>query len=217
MKHLLSSTAFLVLNKELAKRIGLKEAILLADLISKEEYFISNGMTDGWFFNTEDNIEQDTTLTAYQQRKCLTTLKKHQIIEVKRRGIPAKQYFRINEEQVIKFLNNLSASNSTTINKKKVIKTNNNLIHIRAIAFADKVHKNKDYPKEMLSEFVSYWTEMNKSETKLRFELQKTWDISRRLKTWEKNSKRWDNPKSTGMSKLDAQINEWQKAKDLIK
>ena len=49
MKHLLSSTAFLVLNKKLAKEIGLKEAVLLADLISKEEYFIANGMTDGWF------------------------------------------------------------------------------------------------------------------------------------------------------------------------
>ena len=39
MKHLLSSTAFIVLNKALAKQIGLKESVLLADLISKEEYF----------------------------------------------------------------------------------------------------------------------------------------------------------------------------------
>ena len=53
MKHLLSSSAFLVVNKTLAKNIGLKETILLADLISKEEYFIDNGMTDGWFFNTK--------------------------------------------------------------------------------------------------------------------------------------------------------------------
>ena len=67
MKHLLSSSAFLVLNKELARQIGLKESVLLADLISKEEYFIANGMTDGWFFNTEANIEQDTTLTPFQQ------------------------------------------------------------------------------------------------------------------------------------------------------
>ena len=41
MKALLSSTAFLVVNKNLAKNIGLKETILLADLISKEEYFIN--------------------------------------------------------------------------------------------------------------------------------------------------------------------------------
>ena len=102
MKHLLSSSAFIVLNKQLAKQVGLKEAILLADLISKEEYFISKGMTDGWFFNTEANIEEDTTLNSYHQRKCLRTLKKEGLIEVKRKGIPAKQYFKINEQLLIR-------------------------------------------------------------------------------------------------------------------
>ena len=125
MKHLLSSSAFLVLNKELARQVGLKEAVLLADLISKEEYFIANGMTDGWFFNTEANIEKDTTLTPYQQRKCLKTLKKAELIEVKRKGIPAKQYFKINEQLVVKLLNNLSATNFTSINKNKVITIHN--------------------------------------------------------------------------------------------
>ena len=153
MKHLLSSSAFLVLNKELARQIGLKESVLLADLISKEEYFIANGMTDGWFFNTEANIEQDTTLTPFQQRKCLKTLKKHQIVETKRRGVPAKQYFKINEEQVVQFLNNKSLTNLTTINKNKEITLNNNLSikekFINQVMFFD-------YPKEMKEDFINY-------------------------------------------------------------
>mgnify|MGYP003113570301 CR=1 FL=1 len=106
MKHLLSSTAFIVLNKALAKQIGLKESVLLADLISKEEYFKLNGMTDGWFFNTEANIQEDTTLSPYQQRKALKTLKEKNIIETKKMGLPAKQFFKINEQQVVKLLNN---------------------------------------------------------------------------------------------------------------
>ena len=121
MKPLLSSTAFLVLNKGLAREIGLKAAVLLADLISKEEYFIANGMTDGWFFNTEANIEEDTTLNSYHQRKCVKTLKDKGLIQVKRKGIPAKQYFKINEQQVIQILNNLSVKNYTSINKNKSI------------------------------------------------------------------------------------------------
>ena len=127
MKHLLSSTAFIILNKELARQVGLKEAILLADLISKEEYFISKGMTDGWFFNTEANIEADTTLNPYHQRKCIKTLKTHQIIETKRMGIPAKQYFKINELQVMQILNNLLVKDLTTINKNKEIRIINNI------------------------------------------------------------------------------------------
>ena len=216
MKHLLSSTAFLIVNKELAKQVGLKSAVLLADLISKEEYFISKGMTDGWFFNTEANIEADTTLNPYHQRKCLKTLKKYEIIQTKRMGIPAKQYFKINEEQVLQILNNLLVKDCTTINKNKEIIINNNISN-RRNDFVFEV-LTFDYKESILNGFIDYWTEPNKSNTKMKFELNKTWQTELRLKTWVANQKKWDKPKSNSktMSKLDAQINEWQKAKELL-
>jgi hypothetical protein len=40
------------------------------------------------------------------------------------------------------------------------------------------------YPKEMLRKFYNYWTEMNKSGTRLKFELQQTFEIGKRLATW---------------------------------
>ena len=212
MKHLLSSTAFIVLNKELARQVGLKEAVLLADLISKEEYFIANGMTDGWFFNTESNIEKDTTLTAYQQRRCLKTLKDKGLIEVKRKGIPAKQYFKINEQLVVKFLNNLSATNFTTINKNKEIRITNKDISLRRLKFINDVSLF-DYDKDILDGFTDYWTEPNKSKTKMKFELQQTWSTNLRLKNWAKNQKKWGKPT---MSKIDSQINEYLKGKEYL-
>lgn len=45
------------------------------------------------------------------------------------------------------------------------------------------------YPKEMLRAFYDYWTEMNKSGTRLRFELQQTFEISKRLATWAGKTK----------------------------
>ena len=202
MKHLLSSTAFIVLNKELAKQVGLKEAVLLADLISKEEYFISKGMTDGWFFNTEANIEADTTLNPYHQRKCLKTLREFKIIETKRMGIPAKQYFKINEEQVMQILNNLIVKDCTTINKNKEIIITNNISN-RRNDFVFEV-LTFDYDESLLNGFIDYWTEPNKSNTKMKFELNKTWKTELRLKTWAANQKKWDKPKSNskGMSKI---------------
>jgi hypothetical protein len=205
MKHLLSSTAFIVLNKELAKRVGLKEAVLLADLISKEEYFIANGMTDGWFFNTEANIEKDTTLTAYQQRKCLKTLKKEGLIEVKRKGIPAKQYFKINEQLVVKFLNNLSATNLTSINKNKEIKI-----------------INKYFNKPTILEVEKYCKERNNNidaEAFISFYESKGWMIGKnKMKDWKQAVITWEkrNYKKPTMSKLDSQINAWQEAKKLL-
>ena len=50
----------------------------------------------------------------------------------------------------------------------------------------------------------------------MKFELQETWSTNLRLKTWAKNQKKWDTPKTKTMSKLDAQINAWQDAKKLL-
>tara|TARA_R100001163_G_scaffold65778_1_gene64762 strand:- start:3826 stop:4446 length:621 start_codon:yes stop_codon:yes gene_type:complete len=206
MKHLLSSTAFIVLNKELANRIGLKEAVLLADLISKEEYFIENGMTDGWFFNTESNIEKDTTLTSYQQRKCIKTLKKEGLIEVKRMGIPAKQFFKINEQLVVKFLNNLSSTNSTTINKNKEIKTTNKYFKKPNI---DEV-KNYCILRKNNIDAEAFWD----------FYESKDWFVGKsKMKDWKaaiRNWERGDKKKPQTMSKIDSQLNEYLKGKKYL-
>ena len=205
MKHLLSSTAFLVLNKGLAREIGLKAAVLLADLISKEEYFIANGMTDGWFFNTEANIEEDTTLNSYHQRKCLKTLKDKGLIQVKRKGIPAKQYFKINEQQVIQILNNLSVKNYTSINKNKSI-----------------IIKNKYFKKPNLEEVLHYCSERKNNidaESFINFYESKNWKIGKnKMKDWKAAIRTWEKrkQKKPTMSKLDSQINAWQEAKKLL-
>mgnify|MGYP003656736823 CR=1 FL=1 len=200
MKHLLSSSAFLIVNKNLARKIGLKESIMLADLISKEEYFTEHKQIDnGWFFNTLANIEKDTTLTPFMQRKCLKTLKNHQIVRVKRVGLPAKNYFKINEQQLVKFIDNLTSTNLTPINKNKIIKINN--ISNRLNDFEEEVF-NSEYLNEMCEDFFDYWSEPNKSNTKMKWELEKTFDIKRRLKTWEKNSKKWNKSSDSNKDKL---------------
>lgn len=43
------------------------------------------------------------------------------------------------------------------------------------------------YQQSILDEFYDYWTEPNKSNTKMKFELEKTWETSRRLSRWANN------------------------------
>jgi hypothetical protein len=50
-----------------------------------------------------------------------------------------------------------------------------------------------DYSKGMLGEFYNYWSEPNAEKSKMRLELEKTWDTERRLRTWFKNSKNYKN------------------------
>ncbi len=51
------------------------------------------------------------------------------------------------------------------------------------------------YGKGFLNNFYSYWTEPNTTNTKFRKELEKTWDLKRRLDTWAKNESSFNKNK----------------------
>ena len=42
------------------------------------------------------------------------------------------------------------------------------------------------YGKDMIRDFFDYWSEQNKSGTQMRFEKQPTWEVAKRLATWNK-------------------------------
>ena len=44
------------------------------------------------------------------------------------------------------------------------------------------------YGADMVNDFYRYWSEPNKSKTKMRFEMQPTWDLKLRLITWDSRS-----------------------------
>lgn len=47
------------------------------------------------------------------------------------------------------------------------------------------------YGKEMLRAFYNYWTEMNRTQTKMRFDGESTWELPKRLATWAKREKNY--------------------------
>jgi hypothetical protein len=66
----------------------------------------------------------------------------------------------------------------------------NNKIEERKLKFADTLKPFvQTYGKEMIRKFYDYWTEPNKSKTKFKMELEKTWSLERRLQTWSDREK----------------------------
>jgi len=60
-------------------------------------------------------------------------------------------------------------------------------IEEREKEFKESVKKfSSNYSIETLKEFFNYWSEPNQSKNKMKFELQDTFDIGRRLLTWSK-------------------------------
>jgi len=58
---------------------------------------------------------------------------------------------------------------------------------IRELHFREQVAQHTQYNSQMLEAFSDYWTESKPDGKKLKFEMQKTFDIERRLKTWNRN------------------------------
>ena len=88
-------------NKTLAKKIGLHESIFLGEIISEYDYWnrMHSLTDDGYFYSTVENVMESTTLSDYQQRSIIKHLVELKILNVRVAGMPAKRYFRINEEQ----------------------------------------------------------------------------------------------------------------------
>lgn len=95
-----------------------------------------------------------------------------------------------------------TVSDSVSVSDKVIDINKNNSIDSRKLKFAATLKPFVDeFGRDTLKEFYDYWTEPNKSNTKFRQELEKTWSIERRLQTWTKNESNFKNQKN-GNAKL---------------
>jgi hypothetical protein len=79
--------------------------------------------------------------------------------------------------------------------KEKEIKENINNKDI----FINNVNEYKEILGDSYNEFMEYWCEPDKNG-KLRYELEKFFDVKRRINTWIKNKLRYGNSKTFGTS-----------------
>ena len=98
----------------------------------------------------------------------------------------------------------MSKENTTSIN-------NTSNINITKEKFISEV-MTFDYPKDMLEDFINYWTEGKK---KMRYQKQSTFEIKLRLLRWQKNQKKWDKPKT--MSKIHQHLQKNINVKEKLK
>ena len=67
------------------------------------------------------------------------------------------------------------------------------------------VFGDSDYHYTMIREFYDYWTEHNEGGKKMRFEMSKNqpFSIKRRLSTWAKNQKKFNNEPDSKAKKAE--------------
>lgn len=98
---LLSKDSYIMYNKTVAKKLGVESAILLGELCS-----IANikANEDNEFFFTQDKLSNDTSLSIRAIRQATETLVKNKLLTVTRKGNPCRNWYFLNEENIINLI-----------------------------------------------------------------------------------------------------------------
>ena len=124
----------------------------------------------------------------YNKRMLLETQKRNNYTESRRKNLQKTTHMDSHMEPHME-----------NENENVIINDKEDIIKRRAEKFCEEVIVFKKYPESMLNAFCSYWTEPNRSRTKLRYELEKTFEIKRRLVTWasrDKDFQKTETPKT---------------------
>lgn len=79
--------------------VGITGALLLSQIV-----YWQNRMEGNWFYKTQSDLEEETGLTRYEQEGARKKLVSCGVLEEAKRGIPAKLYFRVNQERLEELL-----------------------------------------------------------------------------------------------------------------
>jgi hypothetical protein len=91
LRHLLSDHP-IAFHPALARAFGgINEALRFQQLASWSD----KGADPEWIFKTRVELEEETYLSAYQQKQARDRLKRLGVLEDERRGVPARLYYRI--------------------------------------------------------------------------------------------------------------------------
>lgn len=74
------------------------------------------------------------------------------------------------------------AADKSATREKKILSLDERkeAFRLRLVPYVEK------YGREMMNEFFAYWTERSENGKKMRFEMEKVFDVGRRLATWRK-------------------------------
>lgn len=96
---LLRSDGSIVVNKALAKEIGLVEAVVYSEVVSLYQYWKRGGnLNGGFFFTTYQYIGEQTGLSESTVKRKVSDLEKLGLLETKLMGHPAKKFYRVTDK-----------------------------------------------------------------------------------------------------------------------
>lgn len=154
---LLASDNYIPYNRTLAKELGIEPAILFGALCGYQRHYKMQE-----FFREQEKIIDDTCLTEYAIRQSTKILQDKGLIIVKKKGLPAKNYYQINTTRLIEYLSTSGCEIDTTGDYENNITRNNE--NITTNNKIDNKTKNKIDNKLLIKEIIDYLNKKTNSK-----------------------------------------------------
>ena len=103
LENALASDAYTPVNKKLSREIWAIPTLYLMEMLSQRRRFGGN-----WFYFSGSQMENELWFSEQEQKTARTKLKSLGIISFKKKWLPAKNYYTIHDEVLIKFLGTTS-------------------------------------------------------------------------------------------------------------
>ena len=157
----------------------------------------------GSFLTSQKKLMKEFNWGISRLRSFLKLLQDDDMIEVKSNAISTmitinnyKELQQLQTDTKLQPKRNQTASklqSKTNNNDNNLNNDNNDNKEQKFINLVIEENKktNPQAPQDVIDEFCSYWTERNMGGTKMKYEMQKTFDIKRRLQRWIKNQQEW--------------------------
>lgn len=134
IKNTLSEKAFFQVNKILLQYLGSHEAaIILAHYLELQENLFGGKE----FYQQQERVMENCMISEYKLRNVNTLLQDLEILSIKKRGLPAKNYYYVNLDKLAEILDSTTLNNKVTSTGKTqaqrkdlILEKNNNLIDI---------------------------------------------------------------------------------------
>lgn len=169
------------LKRENMITLSQKQGMNVITLVKYNDY---NGMPSDTVSDTANDTSSDTTILQEinELRSQVTQLTTQLLTQQMTQPRNEAEKRHTGDTKQIKGKNNIKETTTCVVAKKDAAKaatlSRKEAFYQSLIPFVGK------YPKEMIRAFFDYWSEQNKSGTKMRYELEKTWELPKRLATW---------------------------------
>jgi hypothetical protein len=172
------------------EKIGKQEKPVKTEVL-KAQLRVGKRLEKCWSFMEEIGLISSNNGETFN-KQLLNFSEKYQIKKEKTREKVSE--WRKKQQDIENVTGYVPVSNPPKVKESKVKVNKEEELKARSLKFKESVFAFKEkYEEIMLLAFYDYWSEANKSKTKMRFELEPVFEIPKRLATWHNKELQFKN------------------------